>query len=415
MKIAPTLDVARIRQDFPMLAKADKEGRRFAFLDTAASSQTPIQVLEAQDAYYFNYRANVHRGMYNASHVATEHYEAVRRKVADFLRADEQEIVFTRGTTESLNLLASSLGRTLGPGDEVVLSAMEHHANLVPWQQIGIDRGFAVKFIPMKKVGFELDLDAAKALIGPKTKIVSFTYVSNVLGTVAPAAELIALAHAQGALAVVDAAQAVGHVAIDVRKLDCDFLAFSGHKMLGPTGTGVLYGKKKLLDGMHPFLYGGDMIREVFWDRSTWNEAPWKFEAGTPNVGGVIGLGAAVDYVKLTGIDRIAAHEEALTRRAIEKLSAIPGLEIIGPAADAVRTSVVSFEVKGIHPHDMATILDAEGVAVRGGHHCAMPLLRELGYVNGTTRASFALYNAETDVDALVAGVEKAKRIFRIS
>lgn len=407
----PQLDVSRIRKDFPMFQK--DRGKPFVFLDTASSSQTPTSVLEAADGYYFNFRANVHRGMYKASETATEHYEAVRRKVADFIRAKEDEIVFTRGATESLNLVARSLSKRLGAGDEVVLTIMEHHANLVPWQQLAKERGFALKFIPIKK-NFSLDMEAAAAMIGPKTAVIAVTCASNVLGTVVPVEELAKLARKHDALVVVDAAQAMGHVPINVERLDCDFLAFSGHKMLGPTGTGVLFGKKKLLEEMDPFMYGGDMVREVFLDDSTWNEAPWKFEAGTPNIGGVIGLGAAVDYVKLTGIDRMSSHEEKLTRYAMEKMAKMPGLEIIGPAADVPRIGVVSFEVKGIHPHDMATILDAEGVCVRGGHHCAMPLLRSLGREYGTTRASFSLYNDEADVDALVAGIEKAKRIFRI-
>ncbi len=406
------LDVMKIRKDFPMLAKA--EGTRFAYLDTAASSQTPVQVLEAQDAYYFNYRANIHRGMYKASEKATEQYEAVRRKVADFIRANEDEIVFTRGATEGLNFVARGLSKTLGKGDEVVLTVMEHHANLVPWQQFAIERGFTVKAIPVGK-DYLLDMDAAKSVIGPRTKVVAITAASNVLGTVTPVAEIAALARAAGAAVVVDAAQLAGHHAIDVKKMDCDFLAFSGHKMLGPTGTGVLYGKKARLEAMDPILFGGDMIREVYWDRSAWNDVPWKFEAGTPNIGGVIGLGAAVDYVRLTGIDRIAAHERAIASYAIARLSAVPGVRVIGPSGDAPRTGAVSFTVDGIHPHDMATILDAEGVCVRGGHHCAMPLLRELGLMDGVTRASVGLYTTEAEIDMLVAGVEKARRIFRLA
>ncbi|HSD12440.1 MAG TPA: cysteine desulfurase [Patescibacteria group bacterium] len=407
----PSLDVMKIRKDFPVLAKA--EGKRFAYLDTAASSQTPVQVLEAQDAYYFNYRANVHRGMYALSEKATEHFEAVRRKVADLIRANEDEIVFTRGATEGLNLVARGLSKTLGKGDEVVMTIMEHHANLIPWQQFGIERGFAVKAIPITEE-YLLDMDAAKALIGPRTKVVAITAASNVLGTVTPIAELAALARKVGATVVVDAAQLAGHQAMDVKKMDCDFLAFSGHKMLGPTGTGVLYGKKARLDALDPVLYGGDMIREVFWDRSTWNESPWKFEAGTPNIGGVIGLGAAVDYVRLTGIDQIAGHEHEMTAYLIGRLSEVPGVTVIGPSADVPRTGAVSFTVDGIHPHDVSTILDAEGVCVRGGHHCAMPLLRELGIMDGVTRASVGLYTTKDDIDLLIAGLAKARRIFRL-
>jgi cysteine desulfurase/selenocysteine lyase len=407
--IAP-LDTEKIRQDFPMYGK---EGKAFAYLDSASSSQTPLQVLEAMENFYHNYRANVHRGMYKASETATERFEAVRRKVADLIQAKEDEIVFTRGTTESLNLLARTLSKGLKAGDEVVITAMEHHANLVPWQQLGIERGFVVKHIPIKK-DYTLDMDAAKALITPATKVVSAMHASNVLGTIVPIKELAAMAHAQGAVFVVDAAQSMGHLPVNVKAIDCDFLAFSGHKMLGPTGVGVLYGKKRLLEAMDPFLFGGDMIQEVFWDKSTWNEVPWKFEAGTPNIAGVIGLGAAVDYVKLTGIDRIEAHEKKLARYAMEKLAVIPGLKFYGPSADKERIGVVSFELEGIHPHDVATILDAEGVCVRGGHHCAMPLMRDLGLVNGTTRASFSVYSTEADVDALVLGLLKARRIFSL-
>ncbi|HTK04271.1 MAG TPA: cysteine desulfurase [Candidatus Eisenbacteria bacterium] len=407
-----TLDVMKVRRDFPVLAKA--EGKRFAYLDTAASSQTPVQVLEAQDAYYFNFRANIHRGMYALSEKATEQYEGVRRKVADLIRANEDEIVFTRGATESLNLVARGLAKSLGKGDEVVMTIMEHHANLLPWQQLAIERGFAVKAIPVTADRL-LDMDAAKALIGPKTKVVAVTAASNVLGTVTPVAELAALARKVGAAVVVDAAQLAGHQPIDVKKMDCDFLAFSGHKMLGPTGTGVLYGKKAMLEALDPMLFGGDMIREVFWDRSTWNEVPWKFEAGTPNIGGVIGHGAAVDYVRLTGIDRIAAHEHVMTAYLIDSLSSTPGVKVVGPSADAPRTGAVSFIVDGIHPHDVATILDAEGVCVRGGHHCAMPLLRELGIMDGVTRASVGLYTTKDEIDLLVAGLAKARRIFRLA
>jgi cysteine desulfurase/selenocysteine lyase len=310
-------------------------------------------------------------------------------------------------------LLARSLSDDLGPGDEVLVTAMEHHANLVPWQQLGLRKGFAVKHIPITK-DFALDMEAARALITPRTKILSVLHASNVLGTVVPVRELAALAHAQGAIVIVDAAQSIGHLPVNVAAIDCDFLACSGHKMLGPTGTGILYGKKRLLEKMEPFLYGGDMILEVFWDRSVWNEVPWKFEAGTPNVAGVIGLGAAVDYVKLTGVDRIGAHERRLAGHAMAALANVPGVKLYGPPEDGDRIGVVSFELEGIHPHDVATVLDAHGVCVRGGHHCAMPLMRDLGLMNGTTRASFSIYNTEADVDALAAALMKARAIFRL-
>ena len=404
------LDVQRIRQDFPMFARA---GKPFHYLDSGASSQTPVQVIEEMDNYYRNFRANVHRGMYKASETASERYEAVRRKVGDLIHAREEEIIFTSGTTASLNLLAQMLTRKLGKGDEVVLTIMEHHANLIPWQQLGIAKGFTVKYIPLTADGL-LDLKEAKKLIGPRTKIVSVMHVSNVLGTIVPIKELAALAHEQGALFVVDAAQSVGHFQVDVKRLDCDFLAFSAHKMLGPTGTGVLYGKKELLDALEPAFFGGDMIEEVFLDRSTWNETPWKFEAGTPNIAGVIGLGAAVDYLRLTGTDLIRRHEEQLIAYGLERLATVPGTRTHGPKSVKDRCGVISFTMEGVHPHDLATILDAEGVCIRAGHHCAMPLLRELGLMEGAARLSFGIYSTKEDVDALVAGLQKARKIFRL-
>ncbi len=405
------LDTKSVRGDFPMFQKND--GKPFVYLDTASSSQTPTHVLEAVDHYYRDFRANVHRGMYKASEVATKKYEAVRRLVADLIHANEDEIIFTRGTTESLNIVARSLAKNIGPGDEVVLTVMEHHANLVPWQQMAKERGFTLKFIPLRR-DYTLDVEAAAAMICPKTKVLAVLAVSNVLGAIIPVAELAHLARAHGAVVVVDAAQAIGHLPVDVRKLDCDFLAFSGHKMFGPTGTGVLYGKKALLEKMDPLLFGGDMIREVTFTESTWHEVPWKFEAGTPNISGVIGLGAAIEYIKSIGVDRIAAHEKYLTAYALKKLAAIPGVEIIGPPSETERAGVISFTVNGMHPHDIATILDAGGICVRGGHHCAMPLLQSLNLAGGTTRASFSIINDAADVDALVAGIEKAKQIFRV-
>jgi cysteine desulfurase / selenocysteine lyase len=397
MTTTDMLDINKIRQDFPMLAASDaaaaKGERALAYLDTAASSQTPVQVLDAMDRYYRAYRANVHRGMYRASERATEEFEAVRRKVADLIRADEGEIVFTRGTTDSLNLAARALSRDLGPGDEVVLTVMEHHANLVPWQQLAKERGFTLQFIAIKP-DYTLDLEDAARLIGPKTRVVSVTVASNVLGTIVPVAKLAALAHRHGAVVVADAAQAMGHLDVSVAKLDCDILAFSAHKMLGPTGVGVLWGRRALLEKLEPVSWGGDMIREVFLDRSVWNDVPWKFEAGTPDIAGVIGLGAAADYIKLTGIEKMIEREESLTKLAIDRLRQIPGLAIIGPDAGPERVGAVSFEIPGLH--------------------CAMPLLRGLGKQHGTTRASFAFYNTEADVEQLAQGIEKAKRIFRI-
>ncbi len=400
---------ADILKDFPSLHAM---GMR-AYLDSAASSLTPEPVLEAMDAYYRECRANVHRGMYATAGEATARYEAVRAMAASFLNASApEEVVFTSGTTAALNLLAASLGRNLKPGDEVVLSEMEHHANLVPWQQAAKRHGFALRFIPMKD-DFTLDMDAARALIGAHTKIVSIAHASNALGTVNPVREFAVLAHAAGALLILDAAQSVPHMQVDVRELDCDFLAFSAHKMLGPTGVGVLWGRKALLEKMEPVQYGGDMIREVTPESATWNDLPWKFEAGTPNIAGVIGLGAAIGYLQAIGMENVAAHDRTLATYAIARLSAIQGLMIIGPKTGE-RIGAISFTIDGAHPHDLATLLDREGVAVRGGHHCTMPLMARLG-LTGTTRASFSLYNDEHDVEALVEGIEKAKKTLRLN
>ncbi len=398
---------ADILKDFPSLHAM---GMR-AYLDSAASSLTPEPVLSAMDDYYSNYRSNVHRGMYATSAKATERYEAVRSVAAKFLNASAEEIVFTHGTTDALNLLASSLGRAYGPGDEVVLTEMEHHANLVPWQEAAKRHGFTLKFIPLTS-GFTLDMDAARALITPKTKAVSVVHASNALGTVNPVKELAALAHAVGAVMIVDAAQSAAHTSLDVRDLDCDFLAFSAHKTYGPTGVGVLYGKKAPLEKMEPARYGGDMIREVSLASSTWNESPWKFEAGTPDIAGVIGLGAALEYVMGIGMENVETHDRALTAYALEKLSAVPGVRVVGPKAGE-RIGAISFTVEGAHPHDLATLLDREGVAVRGGHHCAMPLMSKLG-ITGTTRASFGIYNDTKDVDALVDALVKAALILKL-
>lgn len=396
-----------IRKDFPSLHAM---GMR-ACLDSAASSLTPNAVIEAMGEYYAGYRANVHRGMYKTAGKATERYEAARGIVARFLNASApEEIVLTGGTTASLNLLAASLGRTFGPGDEVVLTEMEHHANLVPWQEAAKRHGFALKFIPLKE--YRLDMGAARTLITPQTKAVAAVHASNVLGTVIPAKELAVLAHAVGAVFILDAAQSVPHLKVDVRDLECDFLAFSAHKAYGPTGAGVLYGKKALLEKLEPAQYGGDMIREVTYAASTWNDAPMKFEAGTPNIAGMIGLGAAMEYLETIGMEAIEAHDRELTAYALESLSAIPGVTIVGPDMGE-RIGVISFQVAGAHPHDLATLLDREGVAVRGGHHCAMPLMDTLG-VTGTCRASFGIYNGKEDVDLLCAAIEKAKAVLKL-
>lgn len=396
-----------VRKDFPMLSR---DG--FAYLDSAASSQTPEPVLAAMDAYYRECRANVHRGMYAASETATDRYEEARAKVASFIGSRTDEVVFTRGATEGLNLLAYSIGGKLGPGDEVLMSVMEHHANLVPWQQIAKKRGFTLKFIPLAH-GYRLDMDEAERMIGLQTKVVSVMHASNVLGTVNAVKRITQLARRKsGAVVIIDAAQSVGHMALNVASLDCDFLAFSGHKMLGPTGIGVLFGKRERLAELDPFLFGGDMISEVTFADSTWNEPPMKFEAGTPNVSGAIGLGAAVDYLRAIGLEAVSAHERDMTAYAIGRLKSA-GADIYGPDTAEERTGAISFGVTGIHPHDMSTILDLEGVCVRGGHHCAMPLMELLG-LPGTTRASVGVYTSKEDIDALIRGVERAKKTLRV-
>jgi cysteine desulfurase/selenocysteine lyase len=396
-----------ILKDFPSLHAM---GTR-AYLDSAASSLTPTPVLEAVDAYYRECRANVHRGMYRTSGEASERYEAARARIAEFFGADTEEIVFTRGATDSLNMLASSLGEGLKAGDEIVVTEMEHHANLVPWQQAAARSGATLIAIPIKD-DFTLDLDAARSIIGPKTKIVSVAHASNVLGTVNPAKELAALAHAAGAVFILDAAQSAPHLKIDVRDLDCDFLACSGHKMCGPTGIGILYGKKALLEKLPPCRFGGDMIREVTLESATWNDVPYKFEAGTPDISGAIGLGAAVAYLDAVGMEAIERHDRELAAYAIKRLSTIPGLRVIGPSSGP-RVGAVSFDIPGMHPHDLATLLDREGVSVRGGHHCAMPLHQRLG-LPSTGRASFYLYNDASDVDALFNALAKAKDTLKL-
>lgn len=390
--------------DFPILKKV-------IYLDNASTTQKPRQVLEAMKRYYEEENANVHRGVYRLSLLATMAYERAHEVVAKFINAKFEEIIFTKGTTESLNLLAYSWGKKLKAGDEIVLTQMEHHSNLVPWQQVAKERGAVLKFIPLT-ADYRVDMLAAEYLITPRTKIVSVVHMSNVLGTINPVEKIAELAHRVGAVCIVDGAQSVPHLPIDVQKIGCDFLAFSGHKMYGPTGIGVLYGKKKLLEEMEPFLYGGDMIREVTFEHSTWNDLPWKFEAGTPPIAEAVGLAAAIEYLERVGREEIAATERELTEYALEKLSLIPGLRMLGPGTVADRGAVISFTLDGVHPHDISQVLDQRNIAVRGGHHCAMPLMLVLG-VSGATRASFSFYNTREEVDALVDGINEVQRIFR--
>jgi cysteine desulfurase/selenocysteine lyase len=404
------LDVAAIRKDFPLLSRT-LNGKPVIYLDSAVSGQMPLAVIERMSRYGREEHTNVHRGVSTLSQEATDRFEEAREKVRSFLNAaSAREIVWTRGTTEALNLVAQSFGRmVVQAGDEILLSAMEHHANIVPWQMLAQEKGATIKVIPMNDAG-ELILESLDELITPHTRILGVTHVSNVLGTVNPVKEIIARAHARGVTVVVDGAQAVPHLAVDVRDLDADFYAFSGHKLSGPTGIGVLYGKLAHLEAMPPWQGGGSMIRSVSWEKTTYMPAPAKFEAGTPPIADAIGLGAAIDYVQALGLDRIAAHEHELLAYATGRMTAIPGLRILGNAKD--KASVLSFVVEGIHPHDLGSILDSEGVVVRAGHHCAQPVMTRF-HVPATTRASFAYFNTCEEVDVLVSAVLKAIELFK--
>jgi cysteine desulfurase/selenocysteine lyase len=401
-------DVARVRAQFPVLSTTVR-GKRLAFLDTAASSQQPEAVIEAVAEYHRSSHANVHRGVYQLSQKATDAFEGTREKVRRFLgAASTREVIFTRGTTESINLVAQSWGRRLGPGDEILVTWMEHHANIVPWQMLCERSGATLKVAPIDQRG-ELDLDAFRALLSPRTRLAAFTQISNSLGTMLPVREMVAAARAVGALTLIDGAQAVPHQRIDVQSLGCDFYVFSGHKLYGPTGIGVLWAREAVLQDMPPWQGGGDMIRTVSFSGSTWNELPWRFEAGTPNISGAVGLGAAIDWLEALGIESVNAHEQALLARATAALRDIPGLRIIGEAAH--KGAVISFVMDGVHPHDLGTILDAEGVAVRAGHHCAMPVM-EFFDVPATARASFGCYSDDDDIAQLVAALTHAREVF---
>ncbi len=402
-------DVAHIKQDFPIFEQTI-DGNRLVFLDSAASSQKPVQVLDAMDHVYRTCYANVHRGVYRFSERTTELYDAARGRVARFIGAAPEEIVFTRNATEALNLVAYAYGRRfLERGDEILITELEHHANLVPWLVLARERGIVLKFIPLTAAG-TLDLERLDDLLTPRVKLVSFAHVSNVLGTYTDPAPIIKRAHSLGAVVVLDASQSVPHLPVDVQALQCDFLAFSGHKMLGPTGIGVLYGRSELFEAMPPFLSGGDMIGSVSFEDVTWNDVPLKFEAGTPAFVEAIGLGAAVDYLERLGMDAVLDHERALTTYALEQFSTVPRLTVLGPADPAQRSGVIAFTLDGIHPHDLATLLDREGIAIRAGHHCAQPLHIKLG-LQASARASFYIYNEPQDVDALITGILKARRL----
>lgn len=405
------MNIPDIRNLFPILDQ-EINGNPLVYLDSAATSQKPVQVIEAIDRYYREINSNVHRGVHTLGTRATDAYEGAREKVRKFINAKSiQEIVFTRGTTTSLNTVARSYGgANLHPGDEIVISLMEHHSNIIPWQQVAKQTGATLKYLPMQEDG-TISLDDVRATVTANTKIVSVMQVSNVLGTINPVKEIAKIAHENGAIMVVDGAQSVPHMKIDVQDLDCDFLAFSGHKMCGPTGIGVLYGKKHLLEKMEPVEFGGEMIDFVDLYDSTWKELPWKFEGGTPIIAGAIGLGAAIDFLEEVGLEQILAHEHRLAAYGMEKMSQIEGITIYGPKDPKNRAGVITFNLNDVHPHDVATVLDAEGIAVRAGHHCAQPLMKWLK-ASATARASFYLYNTEEDIDKLVSGLVKTKEYF---
>ncbi|WP_404356002.1 cysteine desulfurase [Cytobacillus firmus] len=405
------MNAREIRQMFPILDQ-EVNGKPLVYLDSAATSQKPVPVIEAIDKYYREYNSNVHRGVHTLGTRATDGYEGAREKVRKFINAKStEEVIFTRGTTTSINTVAASYGRTnLSEGDEIVISYMEHHSNIIPWQQVAKQTGATLKYLPLQEDG-TISLEDVRTTVTADTKIVSIMQVSNVLGVMNPIKEIAKIAHENGAIMVVDGAQSAPHMKIDVQDLDCDFLAFSGHKMCGPTGIGVLYGKKKHLEKMEPVEFGGEMIDFVGLYESTWKELPWKFEGGTPIIAGAIGMGAAIDFLEQIGLDEIEAYEHKLAAYAMEKMSAIDGMTIYGPKEASKRAGLVTFNIDDVHPHDVATVLDAEGIAVRAGHHCAQPLMKWLK-VSATARASFYLYNTEEDIDKLVSGLVKTKEYF---
>jgi len=403
------IDIQKIRSDFPILSTM-AHGKPLVYLDNAATTQKPNAVLDMQNVYYREQNANIHRGVHHLSEVATFEYEKARGKVKNFINAaDNKEVIFTSGTTAGINLVAHSFGKTfLNAGDEVIISAMEHHSNIVPWQMICEEQRAVLRVIPMNDDG-ELMLDEYEKLLSPKTKLVSIVYISNSLGTINPIQRIIDSAHRAGAKVLIDGAQAVAHTKVDVRALDCDFFVFSGHKIFGPTGIGILYGKAELLEQMRPYQGGGDMIRSVTFEKTTFNDLPYKFEAGTPNIVGGIGLGAAIDYVNAIGIDAIAAYEQTLLDYGTEILRRVEGLRMIGTARK--KASVMSFVLDYAHPHDIGTILDREGIAIRTGHHCTQPVMQRFG-IPATARASVSLYNTREELDVLVRGLMKVKEIF---
>ncbi len=404
------LNVSRIRQDFPILDR-HVNGKRLVYLDNAATSQKPIQVIDAIERYYKHYNANIHRGLHTLSEEATAAYEEVREKIQQFIGAPEtREIIYTRNATEAINLVAYSWGRqNVLPGDEIVVTAMEHHANLVPWQQLAIERGAKLVFLELTADG-EVDMELAKKLIGPKTRLVAITQMSNVLGTIVPVKEISRIAKQFGSVVLVDGAQGLPHLPTSVRDLECDFYAFSFHKMLGPTGSGILWGKAEILETMPPFMTGGDMISSVQRHNSTWNELPWKFEAGTPNIADVIASGVAIDYLEALGMENVRAHELELTNYALKEFQKLEHVKIYGPLAATRRGGVISFNFSDVHPHDLGQILNDSGIAIRAGHHCCQPLMRDL-QVSGTARASFYIYNTKEEIDLLMLALQEADKV----
>ncbi len=408
------LDVAKVREDFPILQRR-VNGHPLVYLDNAATSQKPRLVLEALVEFYSRTNANIHRGIHTLSEEATALYEGTRQRVAHFIGAGKaRTIIFTRNTTEAINLVSHAWGLShVGAGDEILLTEMEHHSNLVPWQLLAQARGATLRFIPVRDDG-HLALEELPRLLGEKTRLVALTLMSNVLGTINPVDVVIRAAHARGIPVLVDGAQGVPHLPVRVEELGCDFLVFSAHKMLGPTGVGVLYAKEHLLEEMEPFLGGGDMIRDVWLDHAVWNDLPWKFEAGTPNIADVIAFGKAIEYLERLGMAEVRLHEQELAGYALERLQEVEGLKIHGPSDPKARGAVISFELNGVHPHDLGQILDEDGIAIRAGHHCCKPLMRKLGVV-ATARASFYIYNTREELDALVQGIQKAKELFAVA
>jgi len=404
-----TFDINKVRNDFPIL-KQQVNGFPLVYLDNGATSQKPQSVIDAIVNYYSTTNSNVHRGVHTMSQQATDGYEGARAKVRQFINADDdREIIFTRNTTEGINLVAYSYGlQNIGPGDDIIVSNMEHHSNIVPWQMLCEEKGANLRVVPINDAG-ELLMDEYENMLSSKTKLVSITHVSNALGTILPATQIARMAHAHGAAVLFDGAQAVPHMPVDVQELDCDFYVFSGHKLFGPTGIGILYGKAEFLEAMPPFLGGGEMIKSVTFEKTIYNDLPYKFEGGTPDIAGAIGLGAAIDYVNDLGFDQIIAHEDALLRYGTDALSTIEGLKIIGTAEH--KAGIISFVMDQAHPHDIGTILDEQGIAVRTGHHCAQPVMQRF-QIPATARASLAFYNTKEDIDALVKGIDRVIEVF---